>query len=452
MSELLVLAAGLIVCLSAGRAFLRSRDPLCPAVIFAPMLVYIYSYHPLTMISSGSLAQFFPDPGRVDYVLMINLLSLLAFCAGLQAHQAPVARGGGRLDELMLSGSSRRRMIRMGFAIGTVAVGVFVSMVWATGPGLWRMAKPFLSSPIDSGYYRELPNLAFPAAFLVALGWGGTRLTPGKFLTLLYVLSPMIAWSIIGGRRGPMFLSAATLAGGVVIIRRKIPNIASVLAGLGLAGVLMLLLVDNRSLLRPWTGDVQTDSFVDTLTGDAISEGDEFVVAMATILASDQLERNYWGARYFVQFFIRPIPQELWPTKYRDCDMEWMQTAAGSSGIGTGEWMSEVGFVPYKGSSMGFIADLFLEFHAGCIAAVYLIGHLYSLAWQRSRVRRGLWTILYFEMLILSIYLPTQSIGAWLYRLLILAVPTLLLMGYLAPRLASRRRAPAIRTWIPSPA
>jgi hypothetical protein len=101
---------------------------------------------------------------------------------------------------------------------------------------------------------------------------------------------------------------------------------------------------------------------------------------------------------------------------------------------------------------VGFIADLFLEFHAGCIAAAYLIGHLYSLAWQRSRVRRGLWTILYFEMLILSIYLPTQSIGAWLYRLLILAVPTLLLMGYLAPRLASRRRAPAIRTWMPSPA
>ncbi len=34
-----------------------------------------------------------------------------------------------------------------------------------------------------------------------------------------------------------MFLSVATLAGCVFIIRRKIPNIASILAGLGLAGL-----------------------------------------------------------------------------------------------------------------------------------------------------------------------------------------------------------------------
>ncbi len=69
--------------------------------------------------------------------------------------------------------------------------------------------------------------------------------------------------------------------------------------------------------------------------------------------------------------------------------MEWMQTAPRLLGIGTGEWLSEVGFVPHKGSSMGVIADLFLEFHAGCIAAAYLIGHLYSLIWQRSGSAAG---------------------------------------------------------------
>lgn len=445
MSELLAAATGLIIVVSAVRAFAKSRDPLCPAVIFAPMLGYVYAYHPYVLISSGRLSTFFPDPARVEYVLTINLLAIGAFCLGLQAYRIPgsVASrrgGGGGIDKLLLSGRSRRRMVRTGLLLGTIALGVFASMLWATGPRVWTMAKPFLDSPIGSGYYRELPNLAFPAAFLVALGWGGTRLTARKFLTLLYILSPMIAWTFIGGRRGPLFLSVATLAGCVFIIRRQIPNIASVLAGLGLAGLLMLLLVDNRNLFRSWGDEVETSALVDMLQGEAISAGDEFVVAAATIATSDQLGRNYWGLRYFVQFLVRPIPQELWPTKYRDCDMEWMQTAPGTSGIDPGEWLSEVGFMPHKGSAMGFVADLYLEFHIGCVLFAYLLGKTFSLVWQRSRLRGGYWTILYFEFLILSVYLPTQSIGAWLYRLLLIAAPTVLLVGYLLPRVARRRR------------
>ncbi len=182
MSELLVIATGLIVCVAAGRgvpAIARPPPPppppppLCPAVIFAPMLVYIYSWSSLTLISSGSLPQFFPDPGRVDFVLTINLLAIIAFCAGLQRIEAPVVRGGGRLDEADAVGPPGGGWCGRGSPSGRSRSASSSAWSGRAGPGLWTMAKPFLSSPIDSGYYRELPNLAFPAAFLVALGWGG---------------------------------------------------------------------------------------------------------------------------------------------------------------------------------------------------------------------------------------------------------------------------------------
>ncbi len=144
----------------------------------------------------------------------------------------------------------------------------------------------------------------------------------------------------------------------------------------------------------------------------------------ATILASETLGRHYWGVRYFVTVLIRPIPKQVWPTKYRDFGLEWMDVDPGLAGFSLSDWMSAVGFVPAEGNAGGFIADSFLEFSYGAIAIAFLIGLFYSRMWKRWVSYGGLATILYLELLILSVYLPSQSVGAWAYRCLLLMVPT----------------------------
>ena len=56
----------------------------------------------------------------------------------------------------------------------------------------------------------------------------------------------------------------------------------------------------------------------------------------------------------------------------------------------------------------------------GCLA----VGFAFSRLWQRSVSSGGVWIALYVIAAALSIYLPTQSLSAWLYRFLFMAVPT----------------------------
>jgi len=422
--ELLVILTGLTIGVAALIAYYQSRDPLSPMVVISPILFYAYVYRPFVLGQSGEIFQIFGNSGRLEFVLLFNLVGVAGFCVGAQWYRLPRMHRRGR-QWPTLNNAAKRRMRALGMMLGAIAIFVIVSMLWATGPSAFTMRKPYLISPIRSGYYRELINLSFPALLLVALGWSNTRLTLQKFITLIVIISPILYFATFGGRRGPLFLSFASLGVAIFIIRQRMPKVITILAGVSTLGLLMILLQVNRSnLFRFWENEIQTEMLVNSLHGTNLTTGDEFVSGVATVLASCDYQRNYWGARYAVMYLIRPIPRQFWPTKYADCGMRWMSDAPGSNGFTPSEWYQCVRFIPSGGSSGGFLSDLFLEFQFFAVFVAFLIGLVFNILWWRSIVIGGLWNILYFESLTLSVYLPVQSVGAWLYRLLLLVVPT----------------------------
>ncbi len=79
---------------------------------------------------------------------------------------------------------------------------------------------------------------------------------------------------------------------------------------------------------------------------------------------------------------------------------------------------------------MPAIADGYLEFSWGVVILFYVTGRLFSYAWRRRFERGGLWEVIYLVMVMLGIYLATQSYSAWAHRLLFIGLPTALVWRY----------------------
>jgi hypothetical protein len=431
MHEVLIFLTGLVIVGSGWRALAMTRDVFAPAVVFAPMLLYMFAYLPWTRLESSDIVILFPDREVLDIVFLAFFSGVTAFCIGLSWGHVS-RRLPDRRFELLPNGLSipaRRKLFRLACLLGITANAAFWFMIYYSGgwKKVFSIAKPFLSAP--SGYVGELPMLVYPAMIMAAVAWQGSRLTPPRILLLVLLAFPQVIMATFGGRRGPMFLVVCTFVGCWCIVHSRRPKLATMAVGIVLLGLLMMLLGGNRGdLFRPWENEVDFTVVRDRLTAtDDLSVGDEFVAGCAMIIGSNELGRHYWGLRYVTQFVVRPIPSEIWPTKYHDMGMGWMRDMPGSSGIYDSEWISMLNFVPAGGNAGGFIPDLFLEFSWGMVLFCFLIGRLYSEAWKRWRVRGGLWVLLYFELLILSVYLPSQSVGAWLYRMMLLGLPTWLI-------------------------
>ena len=120
-----------------------------------------------------------------------------------------------------------------------------------------------------------------------------------------------------------------------------------------------------------------------------------------------------------------------------DPGLRWMVVNPGTGGLSDEHWVEAVGSAPNRGSAGGFVSDMYLEFGWCGVIVCYLIGRVYAAFWIRSWERAGVWTIIYIELLVLSVYLPSQSAQAWLYRGLLLVVPTCLLWRYVVSRIHS---------------
>jgi hypothetical protein len=187
----------------------------------------------------------------------------------------------------------------------------------------------------------------------------------------------------------------------------------------------MLFLVSNRqNIYLGSEKEIDREAFRDRVVVAGASSGQEFIHSSGLILTAEYRDEFYWGLRYFALLFVRPIPRQLWPTKYEDLGLGWMVDEPGTGGFTDRDWYEAVGFVPLRGSAGGFVADLFVEFWWYGVIGCYLIGRLYSYCWTRS-VRSGeMWTMIYMELLALSVYLPAQSVGAWLFPAVILTGTT----------------------------
>ena len=442
MTTILAGLTGLVVMLAMLIGLKRGRDPLCPMTMFGPMLLFTYVWTPITLDQSGALEPYYPHGEGLRKVMLVNFICIAAFCIGATRKAVPRRATGGLANlNVTLTPASRRRLLGTAVVLGLMANAAFLFMIEDSGGWgkVFSRAKPYLRA--RSGYLGELPMLAYPAVLLYAISQQGRTLSPTRIAAVLLLLVPHLTMATLGGRRGPAFYSLAVIGISTYIIRARAPSWKAIITGTIGVGLLLLFLVSNRRNLYVGSEEaIDLDRFSQTIFPTEVEPGHEFVFGSGLINTADSSGQFNWGLRYVVLLFVRPIPRAIWPTKYSDLGLQWLVDRPGVGAFTESEWDDAVGFVPTLGSAGGFVADMYIEFAWLAVVPLLLIGLLYSVIHSRSRTRGGLWTLLYLELLLFSVHLPSQSVQSWLYRVILLCVPTALLWRWFAGRGGRRLR------------
>jgi hypothetical protein len=206
------------------------------------------------------------------------------------------------------------------------------------------------------------------------------------------------------------------------LVRARRPRLGAALLG-GLAvGLLLLFLLANRNHIYlgselAFTGAGAAHTF-------EVEPGNELVFGAGAALNAEALNSFMWGRRYLVVLFVRPIPRSLWPTKYADAarflnipSLDHVEKDRQLT-----DFSSTVGWTGGIGAAPGGIFDLWLEFRWAYLFAVLAIGWGFGVAYRKALSQGGFWLALYALVTALSIYFVMQSLEAFAFRLLLLAV------------------------------
>lgn len=433
-------------------AFFRHRDALHPAVVLAPLLLYGYVYDPYTLWRAGSLQQAFPDLEKLTPVLILNGLACSLMLLGCLAGSRRLI--GWQADPnrpLMLAPQGmvhRRNIVQIALAMAAVAVGIYFYAIYDAG----GIAKVFGRSKggvyFSSGYLGEAIMLGLPAVVLLGWMWQGRRINLFNVAVALLCVSPQLIQGTLGGRRGPLFLALSSLVFAWLLSRTRMVSL-KVLApvfGVILLSVVFVWSQRQHLYLGSETAEVKVDEMVERLAGEEeFVLGNTYVFGSGLVLASQHSNTHFWGRRIFVTLLVRPIPSFFWPTKYTDTNAVWTYESRSVGGMTKLDWFRSVGWAPLNGSAGGAISDLFLEFSWGALPACFVFGWMLGWLWTQKCRGRPLYGLLFFEALMLTVYIPTQSFSAWYHRFFILAVPTWLAWKYLIEPGFRTRQAPAGR-------
>jgi hypothetical protein len=340
---------------------------------------------------------------------------LVAFGWGCQrGTQAPSAIAPRGIASVPDAPTLWRGAIGMG-AVGMVA---WVYMVYAGG-GLTNVFGSAYGGfyNIDIGYIRDSVYLLLGSLLLLL---SPTLCQPRSlkwWAVVCTFATPWLIQALLGARRGPTFVLAVGLGVSWYMSRNERPKLAvAAVAGMGV-GLLMLFLVANRSAIYIGSNEeLSTEKMADIAKPD---ESNEYIFGVGCVITADQTGKFFWGKRVLAQIFVRPIPRVIWPTKYADTVPELEQNA-GVAGAGMEAVM---GWKEVPGAAAAMVADTWVEFGWGCIPFAFGAGWAYGYFWRRATIDAGFWITQYVILLLLSVYLITQSLEAVLFRLIILSLP-----------------------------
>lgn len=445
MAELLLLATALCVLGSMALAYARTRDPLHPLMFIGPMLLYVYIFKPGRLLWRGDLQKFLTDP-QIEVAQLLFFLGIAAFCTGALWGSG---KRRGRIW-LELTPARRQKLVQLGSWLGCLALAAYWTGVFMSG-GFFEVyggVKGRFNT--GSGWINEMVNLSIPAAALLLLAWQGDRRYRHYFGWALVFASPMLIHGLLGTRRGPTFMILASMLIAWYIRRGIKVSLWKVVTRFGLIGALLLFLIAHRQDIHLGAEmDFSLDRFLERAAPTEVRSSDDTVFSYGFVAGVHQVGRHYWGLRYFTIYVIRPIPRQIWPTKYKDLGLGWMMNQSDYAGISERQWESALGWVPSRGSAAGFAADLFLEFSWAGVLGCLAIGFMYGRLWRNACRYGELWTLLFVEAAALSVYVPTQSVSAVFHRFLFMAVPTILVWrSYIGG--AARRRAMHLRFQVPA--
>ena len=404
------------------------NDTLHPLVYLMPGCGYIYVYLPFEVWDQ--LPRLFSDADLV-LVQAFNLLSILALIVGVVEGSGGVRRQPARSDRFRAFAPVGWYpfIYRAGLFLAAVALLMYAYGLSNVGGFVDAYSRAKGGGKASTGYLRDFTKLSVTGTvlFLIArqrLGWAWRVHGPMLFLTI----APALVHGLFSGRRGPTFIGLATLGAAWFLAQNRRPKTWQVLSGGAAIGFLLLFLVTFRGQLYIgsdfFEGGPSTTEIVErTLerSGGSNIYGQEFVYGTYALLAARDRDNFYWGKRYFVHTFIRPIPSFIWPNKYADMGVSGLLVNNGT----LGDDLSQIDEDRAQGAAPGFAADLYIEFGWGGLLASALIGWFFGLAWRRNLVEGGIWTVTYVAMIAFSLYFVTQTFVAWWVRLLVVMLPTI---------------------------
>jgi hypothetical protein len=447
MSEFSALLAvtALVLMITILRAYRTTRDVLHPMIFLGPLFVYGTVLDPLLV--RASLDRFFGSPEDVVFVLALNFGAVVALAAGALHGEGSAASRRGRQGGGLLSQPEGVLLLRIAFGLGvwgllSYAIGIENAGGFATA---YSRAKG--GGVASSGYVTEGINLGLVAVAMAACARHRRGWTLPSLAAVGVGVLPNLLQGTFGGRRGPLFISLTALILAWVITRVRRPRLWAFWPGLAIAALAVIFVASQRQFLYLGSGEsVRWDEFAGTVAPESTDEGNNFIYGAGFVTAVRRSGEYTWGRELAVNLLVRPIPRQLWPTKYEDAGATWVTSEyPGLGHLTRGDWLAAVGWLPLQGSSAISISDVFGEFGWGTIVVFYLIGRGFAELYRRRCLWGGMWQLLHLEALMLSIYLATQSFSAFYHRFLILAVPTVLVWRFVVEPRRARTVARRVR-------
>ncbi len=432
MIAALIWASGLVMALAVWLSWKRFRDPLHPLMYLTPMFVYLHVLVPLVLLYRGDLFTFFSDLEKLLFAQAMVFFEMTALAVGLLLPRLPEQQGGEIRLLLHIPPVILRRLKTTAFVLGGIGLTGFFYRLSTVGGFIQAYSRPKGggAAPGLSGYITGSALLSIPAILLLLLAYRGKKPDWKLAFWILAFAFPHLAQGLLGGSRGNAFLAVAAMGLGWYLARSERPSVRALFAGLLITGLLMFTLKEHRRTVYIGAESPKLDwsRVVESIVPRKIEPENVSILTLGTIIAAHDRSHCFWGRRYLVQLIVRPIPRQIWPTKYHDLGLGWMVQQPGSGGMHPSQWIASLGWFPSAGSAVGLIGDAFLELSWAGVFVCLFMGWFYAWLWRNAVWKHGLWTLLYFEACVVSVYLPTQGLAtAWLYRFAYLAVPSLLL-------------------------
>ncbi|MBD2343427.1 oligosaccharide repeat unit polymerase [Anabaena subtropica] len=353
---------------------------------------------------------------QLEYVQWINLIGVISICTGVFIGSGKVQFCPQR-QAWSLPPFICKRLKKAAIVCGLIGVIGFAYSIYNVGGIEAAYGKSYGGGWDDSGYVREIFLLTLPALLWFLTSHMRTRLSQMDWVWVFLFLTPLLMQGLLGGRRGPTAMALIGITVGLYLIRGRRPPLTIVLVGSLLLGSLLLFIVNNRGEIYlgsdfNFQQQEQKQEYI------SVSSGNEYIFGASTILNADIRSEYLWGRRYFIVFFIRPIPKEVWPTKYDDATQLFGVDLRENAGISSKSIKETLGWLPAKGAAPGIIADMWLEMWWFSFIILYLIGWVYGTAWRKVLSQGGLWIPTYTLMTALSVYLVTQTLEAMGFRFL----------------------------------
>ncbi|MEM8973289.1 MAG: O-antigen polymerase [Pseudomonadota bacterium] len=426
MFELLCLLTGVVLAAGAAYAFWMIRDAFHPAIATAPLFIYVYSVWP-TLLNANYGLEVYASREALVYTATVYLITISAFVAGLVNFNSSAGNqihSNNGVFNVQINKNAQKKIYQLAVFLGLIASAAYWYAIDNVGGFVAAYSRAKGGGYAGSGYIGEAQLLAYPALLMLAISRRGIgRISASDVVLAFVIISPHLLQGTFGGRRGPLFLTLCILFFSWFVASGKKPKLRTMMIGIvTIAFTVALVWSQRQNLYIGSDGNIDSGSFYSKIIPDDVAVGNTYLFGVGLIQSTDYHESYYWGFRYFVTFVIRPIPRQIWPTKYEDVGATWVMGIDEESK--DAKFEEATGFLSPNGSAAPSIADAYVEVWWGVVVLFYLVGRGFSLTWSRHRAKGGVWTILYLVMLILSIYLATQSFSAWAHRLMFIAIPT----------------------------